>query len=118
MFGETLTNIEGKQKLYKKQYAKRHKIQKNCFKVGDKVQYRNTKNDQRRGGKLDPKYFPINSFLVVKKIILSRNVAELRKPKGKSTYKTIHFNNLKFFGQRNKISNKKSVRKKVSRRRK
>ena len=54
------------------------------------------------GGKLDPKWFPLNSFLVVKKVVNNRNCVELRKPKGVSTFKIIHFNNLRFFPDKKK----------------
>jgi hypothetical protein len=67
------------------------------------------------GGKFDPKWYPTKSFLVIKKIIFPRNCVELRKKNGKSTVKTIHFNNVRRFpGAKKKKSKRKIVKKKIS----
>ena len=65
----------------RKQYNNRQKqIKPHDFKVGDMVQYRNTANDKRQGGKLDEKYLPVKGFLNIKSI--RNNIVELRKPRG------------------------------------
>jgi hypothetical protein len=55
------------------------------------------------GGKFDPKWYPVKSFLVIKKNSFSRNCVELRKKNGKSTFKTVHFNNVRLFPGEEKI---------------
>ena len=78
-------NIKEAQEKMKKQYNDRKTpIKPHNFKVGDRVQYRNTSNDKKQGGKLDPKYLPLKGFLNIKSI--RNNIVELRKPRGKSRY--------------------------------
>ena len=91
-------NIEESQKKMKKQYNERQtRVKAHNFKVGDKVQYRNVKNDKRQGGKLDPKYYPLKGFLNIKSI--RNNIVELRKPRGKSRYPdfNIHTDDLRLY---------------------
>ena len=81
-----------------KQYNNRKKqVKPHDFKIGDQVQYRSTANDKRQGGKLDPKYLPLNNFLNIKSI--RNNICELRKPRGKVRFPdfNIHTDDLRHY---------------------
>ena len=91
-------NIEKAQKKMIEQYANRNaSVKPHNFKKDDKVQYRNTRNDKRKGGKLDPKWYPLKGHLNIKTI--QNNICELRRPRGKSRYPdfNIHTDNLRHF---------------------
>ena len=113
VFKKSSKKIKKTQKQYVKDYAKRNQIKKKFpHTIGARVQYRNTRNDKRMGGKFDPKWFPIKSFLIVKKINFERNFVELRNPKGRATVKFVHFNNIRSFPGSRKTSRKKVVSRK------
>lgn len=110
VFKKSIKKIKKSQTQYVKDYAKRNQIKKKFpHTVGARVQYRNTRNDQRMGGKFDPKWFPIKSFLIVKKINFERNFVELRNRKGRASVKFVHFNNIRSFPGSRKTSRKKVV---------
>ena len=79
-----------------KQYNSRQKrVAIHTYKVGERVQYRNTRNDKRQGGKLQEKYLPLKTFLVIKEV--KGDAVILRKPNGKSNYPSwpVHVDDLR-----------------------
>ena len=111
VFGDAKVEIEKKQKQYVRQYEKRNTVNKKFpIKVNDRVQYRNTKHDKRMGGKFEPKWFPLNTFLVVKKIVYNRNYLELRKKIQNLLTKQFILTTLDYFLQKlRKRTKRKSV---------
>ena len=97
LFDKASKNILKTQQKYVADYEKRHSIKRRKFSEGEKVQYRNTKNDKRKGGKISTKWFPKNDFLIIKRFLTEVNCVELRKPTGKSTCKVRHINNIRKF---------------------
>ena len=96
-------NIQKAQRKYVQRYAQKFAVEHQCpFKVGDRVQYRNTANDKRMGGKFDLSWFPGKGFHVIKKILFETSTVILRKARGKSDFKTVHINNIRLYKEKKK----------------
>ena len=74
-------------KRYTAAYNKRRRVREFSMKKGAKVQVTIVKNSNRKGGKMESKLKPLNSFYVIHKVLKKKNVCILKNPKTGTTLK-------------------------------
>lgn len=98
VFGQAAANITAAQTKQKEQYDKKH-LQKKEIPLESQVLVENTRQKQRKGGKLQPRW--LGPYAINKAI--GKGVYELKSTKGKVLKTKVNATRLKIFSQREGI---------------
>ena len=74
-------NINKHVKRYTAAYNKRKRVREFSMKKGAKVQVTIVKNSNRKGGKMESKLKPLNSFYIIQKVLKKKHVCILKNSK-------------------------------------
>ena len=97
-FGNACQKIKTYQEQYKKKYDKKHKVKDFELKSGDRVQIKKLRTKKAKGGKMELKWSPRNSFYTIFRINKRRKTVQVKQKNGVILNKHFNFDNVRPFG--------------------